>query len=374
MNGIKNITYDCLAAIMRIFPIKNNKIIFFSNDSTSISCNPKYIAESINGQNKYDIVWSLSGKVMEHETVPDGMRAVRYRSPEFLYELATAKVIISNHRLSFTKRAGQKYIQTWHRSMRLKKIEGDAPEGLSDGYIKTAKRDSANTDVITSGCRFSTDFFRRAFWYGGQVEATGTPRVDYLLGGGKEAKKKVQDYFNSNDSYVLYAPTFRWGKDVSYYNIDSERIVDLLGRDKGWKVLVRLHPNVLKDSGSIKTSESEINATAYSDIQELIAASDIVITDYSSLMFDCAFIHKPCILYMPDYEEYTSKERGLYFDIRELPFPQAYTIGELTECIKNFDKAEYDRKIDEFLKQIGSYEDGHACERIGKLIYNFTKE
>ncbi|MBQ6907528.1 MAG: CDP-glycerol glycerophosphotransferase family protein, partial [Clostridia bacterium] len=339
-------------------------------------CNPKYIAEYLNIKDEYDLVWSLNKKVMEAEDIPKGMRAVRYLSIEYFYEIATAKIIISNHRHNFFKRNRQKYIQTWHSSMRLKKIEGDAPEGLSKGYKKTAKHDSANTDVIISGCEFSTRFFKKSFWYDGEVAKTGTPRIDYLLSADTKDKDKVKTYFECYDNLVLYAPTFRTRADISFYDIDADRIVQAAKEKLGgsYKVLSRLHPNLANRFDELKSSENLLNATTYSDIQELIVASEIVITDYSSLMFDCAFIHKPCILYMPDYDEYTSKERGLYFDIKELPFPKAYTLDELTECIKNFDKSEYDRKIDAFLERIGSYEDGHACERISKIIEKFTKE
>ena len=376
MSIIKNTVYNCIEIAMRIFPIKKNKIMFFSNDSARISCNPKYIAEYLNSKNEYDLVWSLNKKAIENEDIPTGMRAVRYRSIRYLYELATAKIIINNHRMVMSKRKSQKYIQTWHSSMRLKKIEGDAAESLDKEYIEIAKADSGNIDLVISGCDFSTQFFKKSFWYNGEVAKTGTPRIDYLLSADKRDKDKVNKYFGCCDNFILYAPTFRTRADISFYDIDSDTIVGAAEEKMGgsYKVLSRLHPNLLNRFNELKSSENLLNATKYSDIQELIAASDIVITDYSSLMFDCAFIHKPCILYMPDYEEYTSKERGLYFDIKELPFPKAYTLDELKECIRNFDKTEYNSKIDAFLDRIGSYEDGHACERISKIIENFTKE
>ena len=373
--GLKKVVRVLVYGIFSLCPIKNNKILIMSG-GTGYGCNPKYLADYIAVSKKYDIVWALSSNIINDVSLTYGMRKVRYLGLKYLYELATAKIVINNHRMVMRKRKSQKYIQTWHSSMRLKKIEGDAPEGLSKGYIKTAKHDSANTDVIISGCEFSTRFFEKSFWYGGEVAKTGTPRIDYLLSADTKDKDKVKTYFECCDNLVLYAPTFRTREDISFYDIDADRIVQAAKEKLGgsYKVLSRLHPNLANRFDELKSSENLLNATTYSDIQELIVASDMVITDYSSLMFDCAFIHKPCILYMPDYEEYTSKERGLYFDIKELPFPKAYTLDELTECIKNFDKSEYDRKIDAFLERIGSYEDGHACERISKIIEKFTKE
>ena len=81
----------------------------------------------------------------------------------------------------YKKRDGQFYVQTWHSSLRLKKIEADAVDGLTDNYIKMAKADSKQTDLLISGCQFSTEIFRRAFWYDGPIVSTGTPRGDVLI-------------------------------------------------------------------------------------------------------------------------------------------------------------------------------------------------
>ena len=103
-------------------------------------------------------------------------------------------------------------------------------------------------------------------------------------------------------------------------------------------------------------------------MQELIAASDFLITDYSSCMFDMAISGKPCILYVPDIKEYTANERALYFNLDELPFPIALNMKELYEKIKSFDFDMYQNRIKAFLDSVGNYEDGHATERVAKYI------
>ena len=371
---IKNVIYSIMYWLFRLLPIQKNKLLFLSG-GTGYGCNPKYLADYLATKSHYDIVWAFSPDILNKCILPTGMRKVRYLGLRYLYEISTAGAIIDNHRLPFKKRKEQKYIQTWHSSMRLKKIEGDALENLDEGYIEMAKKDSDNIDLILSGCEFSTDFFRRAFWYNGEVAKTGTPRIDFIMADHPEIRHKVAKYFKTENRFVLYAPTFRKNKDVSFYNINSNMITERLEKTVGgmWTVLLRLHPSLLTRSCELKQCSKQINATTYSDIQELIIVSEFVITDYSSLMFDCAFIHKPCILYMPDYEEYIQKERGLYFDIAELPFPKAFSENELAVCLGSFDKEKYDAEIDEFLKQIGSYEDGHACERISKIIDDMLK-
>lgn len=106
----------------------------------------------------------------------------------------------------------------------------------------------------------------------------------------------------------------------------------------------------------------------YPDMQELLAAADLLITDYSSCMFDMAIARKPCILYVPDLHEYIEHERGLYFDLRELPFPLAETMDELREVIRSFNRERYLDKVDAFLSRIGSFEDGNAAKRVCEFI------
>ena len=91
-------------------------------------------------------------------------------------------------------------------------------------------------------------------------------------------------------------------------------------------------------------------------------------------MFDMAIARKPCFLYAPDLDEYTSRERGLYFDILELPFPVCRNMRELGESIRNFDKAEYQEQVNSFLQETGSYEDGHAATRVAEYIKRKAKE
>lgn len=183
-------------------------------------------------------------------------------------------------------------------------------------------------------------------------------------------KKKASLDFDSH--YVLYAPTFRKNGDITAYDIDYLSLVESLTRRFGgkWAILFRLHPN-LKDIVNVKDLPSCcINMSEYDDIQELIAISDILITDYSSCMFDMAFMGKLCILYTSDLFQYITEERNLYFDINSLPFPLAKTNRELINLICHYDSAEYDSALSKFMNKIGSFETGTAC----KQIFNFIKQ
>ena len=375
IDKLKRLRHKALIKIYSALPLKRNKIILWSNGFRSYGCNPKYITEYLleNYPNQLDIVWVISSIVDVPESIPQNVRVVRYFSRAYLYELHTAGFVICNARTDDTyfweKRKGQVYIQTWHSSLRLKTIEKDAEKTLSERYIQAAKSDSKKIDYIISGCAFSSRIFKDAFWYDGKILECGTPRIDYLL---KEANKKEifkKTDFSEEYRYILYAPTFRTD-DAYQYNVDFEKLVGACEERFGgkWKVLYRLHPNLLFKMKEQTLPSVCIDVCKYSDMQELIVISDFMITDYSSCMFDMMYMKKPCLLYMPDFDEYTERERALYFDIKELPFLKAYTEDEVFDAVKNFDSVKYEHHIESFLETIGCFENGTACRSIAELI------
>jgi CDP-glycerol glycerophosphotransferase len=115
--------------------------------------------------------------------------------------------------------------------------------------------------------------------------------------------------------------------------------------------------------------QAVIDVSDYPDMQDLLCAVDVLITDYSSSIWDFSFTHKPCFLYAPDLEEYKSN-RDFYTPIEEWPFPLAKTNQELIENIKNFDSKEYIGKVNKHHKELGSYETGHATEHFCKLLFS----
>lgn len=367
LQKLKRLRHKAYLAMYRRKPIQRNKVIMWSDDYKSFGCSPKYIALYLakNFPGKYDLVW-----VMEHgrpvpEGFPEGVRLVRHFSIEYLREISTAKIIICNHRTgnhhAFSKRKGQYYIQTWHSSLRLKRIEGDAP-GLGEEYARFAREDSAKIDLLLSGCGFSSDIFRRAFWYDGEIFEHGTPRCDGFFGDNSAVKEKVFRFFGieNGKKLALYAPTFRKDKKAGVYGMDFKMLGKALGDD--WVVGCRLHPNLNAEV----SGDDCIPMSSYPDMQELLMACDLLITDYSSSMFDMAVAGKKCALYVPDLENYMANERGLYFEIKQLPFPRAENMEQLCDNVANFEG--YEDRCREFLKEIRSFEDGNAAAAVAQRI------
>ncbi len=364
--------HKILYCLFSVFPIQR-KILFLSYYGSQYGCSPKYLSEyMVSVHPNWTVVWAFTTPKAYHV---QGVKKVRYLSLRYFYELCTSRVVITNYRMTedYRKRKGQYYVMTWHSSLRLKKIEKDVESSLPEHYVQMAKADSKKIDLLLSGCRFSDEIFKRAFWYNGVILQSGTPRCDIFYTNDMEKRRGQikQSLGIDKDTYLLlYAPTFRKGDDLSCYDLDFESLVKVLeeSRKGGWKVLVRLHPHLLKYANSFLNDNNVINVTSYDDIQELLLIADVLITDYSSLMFDFAETRRPCFLYAPDLEEYQKNDRSLYFDINKLPFPVSVTQDGLERRIRSLDQNEYSQSIDDFLQKVGSYEDGNAAKRVTEYI------
>ncbi len=358
--------------LCRVCKIDRNKVAMVSYYGKGFGDNGKGIALQLLKTNpKLDIVWIAADP--ESAAVPAPMRCVGYRSWRGYWELATAAVWIDNSRksLGIIKRKGQFYIQTWHGMVALKRIEKDAAEHLSVDYVRGAKHDSAMADLILSGCGFFTKLCRRAFWYDGEILECGSPRLDVLFQQTPEKQQRVKEMLGipADKKVLLYAPTFRAGGETDCYIRDYQQLLDVLKQKTGedWVAAVRLHPNVAGQSGFITYSETVINATDYPDLYELIPAADLVISDYSSLMFDAGLIYKPVFLYATDIADYCA-DRNFYFDIEKLPFPLAHDEGELLRNLTAFEEEPYREQLEKFNASVEYYENGTASEMVANRI------
>lgn len=377
MGSISKIKNFITVSIIRIFnclPIRNNKIFLYSYYGSQYGCSPKYISEYLvkNYPDKYDVVWAFNN--IESKKDIEGIRKVKTMSLKYFYELCTSKVVITNFRTTemFKKRKKQYYIQTWHSSLRLKQIEKDAEDTLPKHYVEMAKVDSKKCDLLLSGCKYSTEIFKRAFWYDGEIFEHGTPANDIFFRCNEDKRSEVLKKLKVPRDYkfILYAPTFRESKRLDIYNMDYNKVIDACEKkfDGKWILLLKLHPHMIEIAKEIKNTNNVINVTSYDDIQELLLISDVLITDYSAVMFSYLLTRKPCFLYVPDIKEYIAKDRKLYFSIDELPFDSAKNNEELVSKIFNFNSNKFNKNVGNMLKKIGSYEQGNACENLVNKI------
>ena len=368
----KQLILRAFYSVCRCLPVKKKTVLLFSYYGGQYGGSPKYICEYLSKHSDFKVIWAFTDPSVHHGCSAD--KTVRYGRFGYYYRLATSEILITNYRMTeeFRKRKGQRYLQTWHSSLRMKMIEKDAENTLPENYLRMAKIDSPQIDWLLAGSEISRKIFERAFWYTGVIATTGTPQCDVLFNTPEGIGEKVRRCLGigQEKKILLYAPTFRKNDDLSVYLSGTEELLEAVTARFGgeWVLLVRLHPHLLREADSLSFGERVINATAYDDAQELLAVSDVLLSDYSAIVFDFALTHRPCFLYTPDIDRYTSGDRGLYFRPEELPFISAGTPEELFLAIRDFDADKYEEDITGFLKRIGSFEDGHACERVLKLV------
>lgn len=361
-----------------LFKVKKGRVIFWSTIGKDYSCNPLYISNYIldNENDDFEVYW-LYKKNLDKRVFDPRIKVVKYGSLMHLYIMQTAEFLVTNHRTStkamlWIKRAKQKYIMTWHGSMALKKIEKDAIQSLGSQYEKFARKDSENCSLMLSDSEWFTHLLRNSFWYNGEILQEGMPRNDIFYFKDKHAdiRAKVADKLNiSNHSdkiIILYAPTFRTDHGTSQYILRwgqiKAKIESVFKKDV--IVLMRLHPTLLGivDTQELISEDFVRNASCYDSIQELLVASDILITDYSSTMFEFALLKKPCFLYTPDAKSY---DRGFYFPIKDLPFPSSLTENSLANNIITFNSDTYFKNVDLFMNKTFNVKgNGHASEKV----------
>lgn len=370
-NKLKFFVFRLYSFLFYCFKIKENRIVFNNFDGKAYGDNPKYIAEELIKYGKeLDLVWLVLTKKMY---VPSSLRKVNFRSPLAAYMLSTAKIIINDVKcpLPFKKKKGQLYIQTWHGSVGLKYIEGDAEDKLDKEYIEHSKKESSLIDLMISGSRLQTEEYRRAFWYKGDILECGLPRNDILFVSEKAEEIKKRLRIPDETRVALYAPTFRDDKSTDGFSISFDTVLDTLEKKTNtkWMFLVKFHPNEMHN---ILQNESEkvVNVSLYPDIQELLLISDILLTDYSSSMLDYMIMKKPIFLIGLDIEKYQNSRglKPLYF---ELPFSRSKTNEELIRHISTFDEDQYKNKLESFMAVYSSYDDGMASASVAYKIFDY---
>ena len=352
-------------------PLQQNKIILSSYDGMGYRCNSKYIAEKLlEEEAPVELIWLVSDDSICD--VPDTIKKVVISSPAFYKEVLTAKVYITNtvHFLYEHKREGQFFINTWHGYGPFKLAEGDVNKDTAskERYTKS----NGASDLFLTASSFYGQIYRRSFYYQGEVAEYGAPRNDVFFRK-NDLGEKIRKLYRipQEKGIVLYAPTYRsmTGDDFKKYNPDWEHILASFRErfGKEYVVVYKLHHYMQKLVLEKGLYEQAVEATFYPDMQELLVAADIVITDYSSLMWDFSLQRRPVFLYHNDEEQYTN-DRGFYAPVSEWPYPKAHSEEELIGQIRCFDEEKYITELNAFLEKYGSCDDGHASERVVKRI------
>ena len=304
-----------------------------------------------------------------------------------MYHMATARVWINNDVLlsDTRKRRNQIYINTWHGTgISLKKFYLDVPDSLSESAKERVRLDARLADIYLAASKSIAEIYHTAFEYHKKIVISGSPRVDILVQNDIETKALIRKKLELSEGQklVLYAPTYRQEKQTKttigknlFLDLDVERIKDVLKEKFGgdWIFSIRLHPIAKKVETSVFEKLGILNLTYYSDVQEILLAADVLITDYSSIMFDMGYANKKVFLFAPDVEGYMADERSFYIDMKDLPFAVCKSQKELEEEILAHDEQEYVSKVKSFNRNFAVREDGGASARVADLISSYIE-
>ena len=378
-----------LYLFFRPFPLRR-QVVATTFNGIKYGDNPQFIYEQLHQDYpNLRLVWiqdkNYSYKVPDYVdvcTCSMGLNAFRRYAAYY-----TSKVWIDTHHIDkhLIKRSEQFFIETWHGGLGIKKIEGDAEKYINNRFqMERVRATCKKADIFISNSKHLEKIYRSAFGYSGQVWTCGYPKNDCLVYPDKKNREKVCLELNipSECKIVLYAPTFRKSVEIGgeiieeSYKIDIKTLIEKLYKihNSKWIFVVRWHPFMVKalKKKNIFKGEHVYDATLYPDIQELILACDIFISDYSSCIFDAALAGKRCFIYARDFDEYIN-ERGLYYDLKDLPFPVAMNDKELIDNILSFSMEKYIVKWEEFKRITGLYESGHASKDIAHLVGEFIQ-
>ncbi|HKB29248.1 MAG TPA: CDP-glycerol glycerophosphotransferase family protein [Streptosporangiaceae bacterium] len=363
------------------YPLKlraplRDAVVFMSWKGKQCADNPLGIAAELrNRGDDREHIWVVADPAVR---APAGATVVLRGSHEYYEALARSRYLIANDDMPahYRKRDGQIYLQTWHGTP-LKRIgfDIDRPQFVSGAaYLDHLATEVTHWDLLLSQNPFSTQTLRRAFRFDGEICEYGYPRNDVLSRPdapqlAAAARRRLG--LPEGKRVVLYAPTWR---DNQFYaagryrfdlRVDLERAWKALGDD--YMFLIRGHHHMADDVPDGVSSGFAMNVTRYPDISELFLVSDILVTDYSSVMFDYASTGRPMLFFTYDLDDYRDNLRGFYFDFEpEAPGPLLATSDEVIAAIGDIETvaARYAGAYRTFAAKFCPFDDGKAGARV----------
>ncbi|MFH7323283.1 CDP-glycerol glycerophosphotransferase family protein [Aeromicrobium sp. JJY06] len=367
-----------IAAVGRMLP-RRDLVVLESDTGRAVADSPRAIYEELVRRGApFRYVWSTRSTFRPLDVTT---RKVEPGSPAFHWHLSRARYWVNNQNFGpVVKPAkGTTYLQTWHGTP-LKRMQYDAVSttGRAPGYLERVSAKTATWSMLLSPSPYATEAFRSAFRYEGRVLEVGYPRNDVLARDAKEVGEVTRRRLGlrPEDRVVLYAPTFRddvkQGKQFVWDGaLEWEPLVE--GLDEDTVILVRRHSVV---RGSLKIppelAHRVLNVSSYPDMQDLLCVADVLVTDYSSVMFDYAILDRPIVLFCYDLAHYRDDLRGFYLDFEaEAPGPIVATQEELRAALLEAEGHgdAYATRRHEFRQRFAPLDDGHAAERVVDEVF-----
>lgn len=368
--------------------VDDKMIIFEAFFAKKYACSPKAIYEYMANNSKYHdykFVWAFRKTNEARELFRDKkVILVKYDSKKYYRYYAKAKYWVRNTRLPecIIKKDNQVYIQCWHGTPLKKlgfdiKVKGNNPLSSNRLVRKQYNHDSKMYDYMISPSKYCTEKLISSFnleKLGKKdiIVEKGYPRNDELFKFNEEYVRKVKENLGIplEKEVIMYAPTFRDNQHklgVGYTHdlmLDLDKLKEELG-DK-YVMLLRLHYHVANKINVYKYSGFVYDVSQYDNINDLYIISNMLITDYSSVLFDYANLKRPMLFYMYDLEQYKGDTRDFYIDLQELPGPILKSEEEVIDSIKNIEniEKEYEEKYRKFNEKFNYLDDKDSSKRV----------
>lgn len=365
---MKKLITILLNFIFSLFKVKENTIIFESGRDR-VDDNPYALYEYLKKNNitkyKYKYLVSKNTDV----SMLDKKDYAYYRTLKGYYYLATYKYFIKSQSTTsiLKKKKNQIYIYVTHGTLGLKRCGYD----INNDKERPPKEYVKPFDYYIAPSTNDLKLFRSSSGYDNKALILGMPRSDKLIEIDQDKVISVREKLNLTDKekkVVLYAPTFR---DWEVENNEVTYKINKLANIKDIYFVVTVHPLAKKLMDQYKLDERIIDATNYPDMNELLLVTDVLITDYSSSIFDFLYLKRPMVFYAYDYEKYIENRGNFYLNYqKDLPGPICYNEDDLYNTIKNIDtiSKKYNKKLEEFNKKYNECNDGTVCKRFFKEL------
>lgn len=368
--------------VFRRLPVRPGLVVFESHMGRQYSDSPRAIYEAAAdaGLDRLGLtpVWSHARK--NPDGFPTDVRLVMRGSWRYYYAMARAQFWVDNQGFPrvFTCRAGTTYIQTWHGTP-LKRMGFDSPalERANAATRRVHKAMMKRWSALLAPSEYFVDTFVKSYGYEGRVIRHGLPRNDLLVRGVDpewvRAKKRELN-LPTDQRLVLYAPTFRDRAQRLERDYDVPFDLEVLSRGLGGDVFLMVRTHYLdayRLPDRYRTFAADL--TRHHDVTELMLIADVLVTDYSSVMFDFANTGRPMVFYTHDYEDYVRDERGTYVDLPDIaPGPLVVDSDGLVAALKGVDAshAAHRDRYAAFRERFCEYETGDAAAHVVKEFFD----
>lgn len=367
-------------------PVSKKKVIFESFLGRNVSGNPKYIYDYMVQENmdqNYKFYWVVNDF---DEHIEGNHTKLKRKSLKYYYHMATSGYWVFNSRQTgeIVKRPDNTYLQTWHGTP-LKKLASDMTDVDMGGNTNVAEYQenffvhSRRWDYLLAQNDYSEKIFKRAFNFNKEI-LKGYPANDILYNQDNDeniTKLKEKLGLPTDKKVILYAPTWRDNNfyKKGHYKMDLELEIDKMREalSDEYVLVIKAHYLIANNIDDSKYEGFAYNLSKGTDIQELYLVSDIMITDYSSTMFDYANLKRPMIFFAYDLENYRDSLRGFYFDFEKTaPGPIVKTTEDVISSIKHIDivKENYAELFDNFYNTYCHVDNGNSAKYIVERIFN----